>query len=118
MALDPVLEHPLLGKLRGCDSGHGTTIQYRGIQFATIEGRWKDPVLVNARLSNDERDCTKFGPECPQALGGLDFDLSLVGNVKLDAGTRSQSELECLHLVVTTPANTDVEISNLPVVVW
>lgn len=118
------LDHPILGNLRGLVSSTGATatatatVQYRGIKFAEIPGRWRDPILLSGRLSDTEYDCTEFGPECPQHLDGMAFDLSLLGNVQVEPQSRSQSELESLNLIITSPANVDVQTSSLPVLVW
>lgn len=118
MAVKSHVDHEVLGRIRGMRSQSGETIQYRGIKFAEVPGRWKDPVLFSQNLSNAEFDATKFGPSCPQKAGGLDFDLSLVGNVRLQHEPQDQSELECLNLVVTVPLQTKGVISSLPVIVW
>ncbi|KUJ09450.1 alpha/beta-hydrolase [Mollisia scopiformis] len=113
------LDHEILGRLRGSESKDGKTIQYRGIKYADIPGRWKEPVMLSQRLNpqGSEYDATKYGPSCPQHPGGFAFDLSLVGNVTLALESNEQSEFECLNLVVTVPAGTK-KGDKLPVFVW
>lgn len=56
---------------------------------------------------------------CPQKAGGLEFDLKLVGDVRLEHDTGGESELECLNLVVTVQQIGGFDRgSGLPVMVW
>lgn len=113
------LDHEVLGQMRGITSKDGKTIQYRGIKYASIPGRWQDAVISESPLSQPgtEFDATKHGPSCPQHPGGFAFDLSLVGDVKMALKEGEQDEFECLNLVVTVPAGVRRE-DRLPVFVW
>ncbi len=113
------LNHETLGRMRGKQSQDGRTIQYRGIKYAEIPGRWQEPVMFSQNLSSSRSDfdATKHGPSCPQHPGSFAFDLSLVGNVTLAQESAEQSEFECLNLTVTVPAGTRVG-DKLPVFVW
>ncbi|KAH7311862.1 Alpha/Beta hydrolase protein [Rhexocercosporidium sp. MPI-PUGE-AT-0058] len=113
------LNHPSLGRMRGQVSDDWKTIQYRGIQYADIPGRWQDPVLLHGPLNEDktEFDATRHGASCPQHPGGHAFDLSLVGNVSLENEYTETSEFECLNLVVTVPKGVKTG-DGLPVFVW
>lgn len=113
------LNHESLGRMRGRVADDGKTVQYRGIKFAHIPGRWKDPVLFDGPLTSygKEFDATKHGLSCPQHPGGFAFDLSLVGNVSLKQESAETSELECLNLIVTVPEGREAG-DKLPVFVW
>ena len=115
------LNHPTLGRMRGKVSDDGKTVQYRGLKYARIPGRWQDPVLLNEPTSGNEDgnelDATRHGPSCPQHPGGQAFDLSLVGNVALENENAETDELECLNLVVTVPKGVNAE-DGLAVFVW
>ena len=113
-----ILHHPILGTLRGHRSTNNPTIQYRGIKFAKIPKRWCDPIIMTGILDDSQSDYTKFGPACPQGQGGLEFDISLVGNIKLQTEKVQQSELECLNLNITLPVGFDKRSSKLPIIVW
>jgi carboxylesterase type B len=113
------LDHEILGQVRGVVSKDARTVQYRGIKFADIPGRWQDPVLLSGPLSVNEEtfDATEYGPSCPQNPNGWVFDLSLIGYVSLEPENVEESELECLNLVVTVPAGLK-KLDGLPVMVW
>lgn len=113
------LNHESLGRMQGKDLQDGRIIQYRGIKYADIPGRWQDSVLVSqpTGFSNTILDATKHGPSSPQHPGGFALDLSLVGNLNLVQESTEQSELECLTLDVTVPAGTKAG-DKLPVFVW
>lgn len=113
------LQHQSLGRMRGQLLDDGRTIQYRGLKYAHIPGRWKDPILLSGPIDTDgsEFDATKYGPPCPQHVGGHAFDLSLVGNVRLMNENTETLELECLNLVVTVSTGTRAR-GGLPVFVW
>ncbi len=114
-----LLRHGSLGRVRGKVADDGKTVQYRGIKYAHIPGRWRDPVLFNGPLTSDEMefDATRHGPSCPQHPGGFAFDVSLVGNVSLKLESAEISELECLNLIVTVPEGIKPD-DKLPVFVW
>lgn len=113
------LSHEILGRMRGIEFKDGRTIQYRGIKYASIPGRWQDAVMLSTALSDSgtEFDATRHGPSCPQQPEGFAFDLGLIGNVTLALEETEQSEFECLNLVVTVPVGTKKE-DKLPVFVW
>jgi len=113
------IDHPTLGCIRGLPSKSQKTVQFRNIKFAEIPGRWQDPILFSKRLSDDVFDATRFGPCCPQNAAGLNYDLGLVGNVKLEHDEILQSEFECLNLVITVPRIEKlIDSRALPVMVW
>lgn len=114
------LNYETLGRIRGVLSEDGKTVQYRGIKYASIPGRWKDPILENKKLAEGtaDFDATKHGPSCPQHPAGFAYDLSLVGNVSLTRENEELSELECLNLIVVVPAEGEKKNEKLPVMVW
>jgi carboxylesterase type B len=113
------MDHEILGQIRGIVSEDEQTVQYRGIKFADVPGRWQDPVLLSGPLSEkgETFDATKYGPACTQTPNGWLFDLSLIGHVSLEPKKVEQSELDCLNLVVTVPAGVK-KLDGLPVMVW
>jgi carboxylesterase type B len=114
------LNHETLGRMRGVLSEDGKTVQYRSIKYASIRGRWQDPVPASKPLSqgDTEFDATKHGPSCPQHPAGFVYDLSLVGNVSLTRENERQSEFECLNLVLVVPVGEGEMRERLPVMVW
>ena len=114
------LNHETLGRMRGLLSEDGRTVQFRGIKYASIPGRWRDPVLLSQKLieGGGEFDATKHGPSCPQHPAGFAYDLSLVGNVALAKENDEQSEFECLNLIVVVPVESLRKTERLPVMVW
>ena len=115
-----ILNHKTLGRMRGLLSEDGKTVQFRGIKYASIPGRWEDPVLANEKLieGDGEFDATKHGPSCPQHPAGYAYDLSLVGDVALTRVNEEQSEFECLNLIVVVPVESVGKAEKLPVMVW
>jgi len=114
------LNHETLGRMRGLLSEDGKTMQYRGIKYASIPGRWKDPILENKKLAEGgaEFNATRHGPSCPQHPAGFAYDLSLIGNVSLKRENEELSEFECLNLIVVVPVELDKKHQKLPVMVW
>ncbi len=114
------LNHKTLGRMRGLLSEDGKTVGFRGIKYASIPGRWEDPVVANERLveGDGEFNATKHGPSCPQHPAGYAYDLSLVGNVALTRENEEQSEFDCLNLIVVVPVESLGKVEKLPVMVW
>jgi para-nitrobenzyl esterase len=98
-----------LGKVRGMEKMG--CVQFRGVPFASPpvgDLRWKAPL---APASWDGvRDCTQFGPICPQVPGTMD---GLIGS----ATRRPENPMseDCLSLNIFTPALDD---ALRPVMVW
>lgn len=113
-----VLDHPGLGQLRGHVSEDRRTVQFRNLKFASIPGRWRDPIPSHGKLSAGQFDARKFGPVCPQHPAALDVKFGILDNCGFPSQEMIQSELECLNLVVTVPVLADCELSKLPVMVW
>ncbi len=106
--------------MRGLLSEDGKTVQFRGIKYASIPGRWQDPILLSQKLAKDEGefDARKHGPSCPQHPAGFAYDISLVGNVALTRESEDLSEFECLNLIVVVPVEDLGKEEELPVMVW
>lgn len=102
------LAHKTLGcSILGKD--RGKTIQFRGLKYANIPGRWQDSVLLDRLPTNNGVfDATRFGPSAPQQKRSWKWDLGLVGNVMLAAEESNgdggvMDEKECCNVVVTVP---------------
>lgn len=52
------LDHPLLGKIRG--QQHDVTVQFLGMKYASLAGRFSPPVLYNGN-KGEVLDATKIG---------------------------------------------------------
>ncbi|EPE26321.1 alpha/beta-Hydrolase [Glarea lozoyensis ATCC 20868] len=126
------LYHPELGPLQGYTTPSKKTTEYRNIKYASISSRFQDPLLLSYAPSSTNqipKNCTTFGPSCPQHPAGFTYDVNLIGEVpemrqemnrrksdSLSVGSSENDELECLNLVVAVPEG-NFE-GSLPVVVW
>jgi carboxylesterase type B len=123
----PTLNCTLIGK------SSPSTIEYRGLKYASIPARWKEssPNDTLSPTPNGVYNATQFGPSCPQKRGAQAWDLTLVGNASLPCD-QSQGdgevmhEFECLTVNVTVPRHTQTQVhggnrntnKKLPVFVW
>ena len=127
------VHHPTLNcRLVGKSSQN--VIEYRGLKYASIPGRWKESTLLDSLPTdpsqNDIHDATKFGPSCPQNRAAQAWDLTLVGDAVLpcEQGQGKEevmNEFECLHLNVVVPRQSQESVKigkqksgELPVFVW
>ncbi|KAK9764377.1 hypothetical protein K7432_008159 [Basidiobolus ranarum] len=99
-----LLNLPNYGILRGGVTSEGAQC-FLGIPFANVTKRWY-PASRYQGTWDGERDSTRYGPYCPQILGGTD---------SVDSPGAVASEHDCLNLNVYTP---DTNSSKLPVMVW
>lgn len=98
------------------------------IKYASIPYRWAAPRAESLDWPGT-RDCTTFGPGCPQTSLPL-FDVDGIpmfgrpGQNSLAIRADHEDEFECLNLNVYTPARkandgtATVERGKLPVLVW
>ena len=102
------------GQIQGLLSPDGQCAIFRGVPYA-------QPPVSALRFRRPQphtpwegvRDCTQFGPRCPQAdLASMDF----YGKEFYDAMVPPESE-DCLTLNIWTPAQATAE-SKLPVLFW
>ncbi|KAF1959036.1 alpha/beta-hydrolase [Byssothecium circinans] len=121
-----ILRHPTLRcALRGRSSI--SVVQFRNLKYASIPGRWKDSIL-NEKLNVDSEglfNATNFGPSCPHKRGAQEWDLTLVGDVKMPlgeghaGGKEEMDEFECLTVNITVPKSAiQGSKKKLPVFVW
>lgn len=95
------------GKIRGIEKMG--CVQFRGVPFAapaTGDRRWRAPESHEGW--NDERDCTEFGPICPQVAGTLEA----LGGRQREVNPQDE---DCLTLNIFTPA---VDGARRPVMLW
>lgn len=109
--------HDVLGLLKGVPRGQDI-VQFRGIPFGKIPGRFRQSVL-RTDLPHDPFDATQPGPICLQTVkipfpkvweGGLAADGIVLRNPESD-------ELNCLNLNITTPTSSLRSGESLPVLV-
>lgn len=109
------VQHPQLGLVTGLKSSP-TLNQYLGIQYATIPGRFQDPVLASVK----NPVATKYGPSALQGSGNCQGEQVMIQHtLEIPAEVDHLSELECLNLNVFVPSNNgEKELKNLPVLVF
>lgn len=107
---------PDYGEIHGIASPairDGSVIEFRGVPYGTIPGRWQRPALLE-KLDHPH-DGSKYGPMCPsiriETLLG-DTILDLVGPTP----NQRMHEFQCLNLNIATPKG--VLDRKLPVLVW
>ena len=92
---------------------NGSVIEFRGVPYGKIPGRWELPALHN-KLDHTH-DGSKYGPMCPsiriETLLG-DTILDLVG----PPPNQQMDEFQCLNLNIAAPK--EVYQKKLPVLVW
>ncbi|KAJ5903533.1 carboxylesterase [Penicillium tannophilum] len=106
-----LLDHPLLGKVRG--QQHDLTVQFLGVKYASLAGRFSPPVLYN-ESKGETLDATKIGPASPSPSNGIENEFSLIQQA-LPYPQIEQSDLDCLNMNITAPIHASY---NLPVVVF
>ncbi|KAI5838523.1 Alpha/Beta hydrolase protein [Morchella snyderi] len=103
-------------------------VQYRGIPYARIPGRFKDPVGPVNHLG--KFDATKWGPMAVQQADAEEVDARVLNHklTPMPEDRKVMSELECTNLVIVTPytsVHKEREQDNLspttillPTIVW
>jgi carboxylesterase type B len=107
-------DHATLGPLVGI-TRTPSVVQFRSIAYARIPMRFRQSVAVDV-LESHERDCTEFGPSCPQIRQPTDA----VGGPLPDENNVFYDEQRCLNLTVTAPRvvlEGTIDKAGLPVMV-
>lgn len=106
--------HATLGPLVGL-TRTPSVVQFRSIVYARLPMRFRQSVPVDV-IQDHDRDCTAFGPTCPQIRQPADA----VGGPLRDENNIFFDEQDCLNLTVTAPRGVlenSPENSKLPVMV-
>lgn len=90
-------DHATLGPVVGI-TRTPSVVQFRSIAYARIPMRFRQSIAVDV-LESHERDCTEFGPSCPQIPQPTDA----VGGPLADENNVFYDEQRCLNLTVTAP---------------
>lgn len=93
---------------------NGEVVHYRGIPYATISKRFAKP-KVTKDFPGKTKDCTKFGPRCPQIPLDIRDFMQIPKTVPEDE-PQAEDEFKCTNLNVTCPTSTSA--TNLPVFMW
>jgi carboxylesterase type B len=112
------LAHPSLGDINGISRG-SEVVQFRGIRYASIPGRFRQSVLRTS-LPQEPFDAIEPGPTCPHSQVGV-FPQFWSGPLAPDGIQLSVSpadEFECLNLNITTTRSAIEENKKLPVLVF
>jgi carboxylesterase type B len=89
--------HVTLGPLIGVGRTP-TVVQFRSIPYAHAPVRFRQSIAIDI-LQSHERDCTTFGPSCPQ----IRQTTEPFGGPLSDENDISFDEQRCLNLTVTAP---------------
>ncbi|RKK10007.1 hypothetical protein BFJ68_g8812 [Fusarium oxysporum] len=115
---DYTLKHPELGSIIGFARGDDV-VQFRGIPFASVPGRFRQSILRAGPLPSQPFDARQSGPECSQLV--LPFPLYWTapppsGYPALEKPI--QDEFNCLNLSITAPRKALESGQNVPVLVF
>jgi carboxylesterase type B len=103
------LEHPTLGAMTGViDPDTPDVVRYRGISYATIQGRFKRSIL-RENLDGLSRDFTEPGCACPHTFE-MD-DVHSRGPYPGEKPIRT-SEFDSLILEVNVPHSMDANVKR------
>ena len=89
--------HATLGSVTGI-TRTSSVVQFRSIPYGRVPARFRQSVAVDM-LQSHERDCTEYGPSCPQIRQPTDA----VGGPLLGENPIFYDEQRCLNLTVTAP---------------
>lgn len=95
------IDVPNLGKITGLKFKETGVVQYLGIPFATIPGRFRKSQLLD-KWQDDELDATKLGPYCIQPPRDF-YPIPVYERNHLSMP--SQDEFELLNLNISLPPN-------------
>ncbi|RKL27242.1 hypothetical protein BFJ72_g13269 [Fusarium proliferatum] len=115
---DYTLNHQGLGSIIGL-ARDDDVVQFRGIPFASIPGRFRQSILRAGLLPSQPFSARQPGPECPQLV--LPFPLywtapPTTGYPALEKPI--QDEFNCLNLSITAPRKALGAGQNVPVLVF
>jgi len=101
--------------INGFKSQGDKVANFRGIQYATIQGRWHQAQPIDLNMISGSIDATQWGARCPQPVDVLhDATSHLYPRM---ATFDRQSEFECLNLNIYTPTDA-LGHEKLSVLVW
>ncbi|CAM1507322.1 Fc.00g069630.m01.CDS01 [Cosmosporella sp. VM-42] len=109
------LEVRNLGTITGVSYNDGECIQYLGIKYAEVPGRFRRSVPTPEPWPNNAWDGTKLGPYCPQPP--RDFYPVPDPPLRTWVNTPGTDELNCLNLNISVPKH-DATKGPLPVMVF
>ncbi|PNP79285.1 hypothetical protein FNYG_07361 [Fusarium nygamai] len=115
---DYTLNHTELGSIIGL-ARDDDVVQFRGIPFASVPGRFRQSILRDGPLPSQPYDARQPGPECPQLV--LPFPSYWTapppsGYPALEKPI--QDEFNCLNLSITAPRKALDSGQNVPVLVF
>ncbi|KAG5759945.1 hypothetical protein H9Q72_011931 [Fusarium xylarioides] len=116
--LDYTFNHRELGSITGL-ARDDDVVQFRGIPFASIPGRFRQSVLKAGRLPSQPFSARQPGPECPQLV--LPFPLYWTApppSGYLTLAKPVHDEFNCLNLSITAPRKALEPGQNVPVLVF
>ncbi|KAI0790424.1 carboxylesterase [Abortiporus biennis] len=122
----PVIHHPVLkttfsGLVHILSTPQAIVHQYRGIKYASIPARFRQPKLWS--LYSPITDATHYGPICPQPNYDT-YEVQMFGlndsdDTLLPRQIFKHDEFECLNLNITCPAPSHTRTSEkIPVMLW
>ncbi|KAG5746320.1 hypothetical protein H9Q70_010987 [Fusarium xylarioides] len=115
---DYTFNHRELGSITGL-ARDDDVVQFRGIPFASIPGRFRQSVLKAGRLPSQPFSARQPGPECPQLV--LPFPLYWTAPPPSGYPTLAKpvhDEFNCLNLSITAPRKALEPGQNVPVLVF
>ncbi|KAF9775799.1 hypothetical protein IL306_006068 [Fusarium sp. DS 682] len=115
---DYTFNHPKLGSIIGF-ARDDDVVQFRGIPFASVPGRFRQSVLRAGQLPSQPFNARQPGPECPQ----LNLPFPQYWTAPPPSGyppleKPAQDEFNCLNLSITAPRKVLESGQNAPVLVF
>lgn len=107
---------PGLGSISGISYENGECVQYLGIPYADIPGRFRKSVPAREPWPGNRWDGTKLGPYCPQPP--RDFYPVPNPPERTWLNNPSTNELQCLNLNISVPKHEASSPDPLPVLVF
>ncbi|KAK0390698.1 hypothetical protein NLU13_0201 [Sarocladium strictum] len=117
-ASDYHLSHPQLGNLIGFARDEDV-VQFRGIPFASVPGRFRQSVLRAEKLPSQPFDARQSGPVCPQLkLPFPPYWTAPPPEGYPELKEPGQDEFDCLNLNITAPRKALESGNTVPVLVF